>query len=47
MAFALEKAKEHLADLVSAHFLGVRRRHGFGKSSQAGRFSIRTAMQDR
>ncbi len=29
MAFALEKAEEHFADVVSAHFLGFRRRHGF------------------
>ena len=29
MAFALEEAEEHFADLVSAHFLGVMRRHGF------------------
>ncbi len=29
VAFALEEAEKHLADLVSAHFLGVMRRHGF------------------
>jgi hypothetical protein len=29
VAFALEEAEEHFADLVPAHFLGVMRRHGF------------------
>jgi hypothetical protein len=29
MAFAFKEAQEHFADLVAAHFLGFRRRHGF------------------
>jgi hypothetical protein len=47
MAFALKEAEEHFADLVAAHFRVLRRRHGFGKSSQARKLSIRAAMQDR